>query len=173
MDAFTRRFRRIVQLCVVLAILACIAGMLPGSRAYEDANNCAGEALGSLGLTEHHHIDCTPSYTHLVAEEPAGGFRLVLALAVFLIPGLVGYRKPRGVYAVVWPLWFIGEACAIFAMSFELRLFQHVVVLWPLHAVEILVGTILVLACIGAPIAALVSRPSDSLPRATDRSGSR
>ena len=159
---------------LALGVVAAVIGFFPGSRVYDDANNCFGQAIASLGMTEHHTSDCTASWTKLVEVQPAGGWPVLgFVLAVALGAAIV-YRKPRRAYAFAWTLWTGLMAVALIVVMFDFHIFEHVVILWPTHVVELSLGMLLVLVMIGAPLVALVTRePSGSLPTARDRSDRR
>lgn len=131
---------------------------LPGRRIYADANNCFGYGLASLGMTEHHHVECTPSYTELRGTEEAGGWYAILfAGAVALGAGIV-HRKPTRATAFAWVVWTALAAAGAFVLSFELNLFDHVVNLWPTHVLAFAFGMVLVLVLIAAPIIVIATR---------------
>jgi hypothetical protein len=169
-----RRLRRIVHLVLALGLVAAVLGFFPGSRVYDDANNCFGRALASLGMTEPRHDDCTASYTKLKAIQPAGGWPVVGFVLAVALGGAIVHRKPRRAYAFAWTIWTGLIAVALIFVMFDLHIFEHVVILWPTRVVQFAIGTLLVLVMLATPLVALVTRePRDSLPTATDRSGSR
>ena len=150
-----RRLVRIVQSTTVLGVLACVIGLFPGQRVYEDSNDCIGRALG--GLAAEHHSTCTSSYDRLVETRLAGGWQLIVLVALIQLFGAVVYRYPRRTSALVWPVWTALWTVAYIALTFQLDLFSHVEVLWPSHVVVMLAGAMLLLIVIATPIVALVS----------------
>src|SRR5690348_1057063 len=122
-----RRLRRIVHLVLGLSVVVVALAFLPGRRVYADANNCIGNALASFGMMEHHHEECAPSYTELVATRPAGGsFALVFVAAVAIGAGIV-YRRPERWTAWLWAIWTVAAGIGAWLMtSFDLNLFDHV-----------------------------------------------
>lgn len=169
-----RRLRRIIHLVLALGLVAAVIGFFPGERIYDDANNCFGQALASLGVTEHHHDDCTPAYTKLVATQGAGDWPVLGFVLAVALGGAIVYRKPRRSYALAWTIWTGLMAVALIFVMFDLHVFEHVVILWPTHVVQFAIGMLLVLVMIATPVIALVTRePSGSLPTATGRSDSR
>jgi hypothetical protein len=169
-----RRLRRIVHLVLALCVVVVIVAMLPGQRVYSDANNCFGYALASFGNTEHHQIDCTPSYTKLERTDPAGGWPAIGLVVAIAIGAGVLHRRPRRSTAVLFSLWCLLSAAGVFAMTFQLDLFDHVETLWPEAVLGFAFGMIGVLV-LAAPIVAFITRekPSDSLPVATGSTGNR
>ena len=157
-------------LCIVIAIVA----MLPGRRVYGDANNCFGYAIASLGNTEHHEDHCTPSYTQLERTDPAGGWPAFGTALAVAIGAAILYRKPERKIAMLFSLWSALSCASIIALSLQLDLFDHVVLLWPARVLGFALGMLAILV-FAAPIVALVTResPSDSLPVARGSTGSR
>lgn len=167
MSSLERRLTRIVQIVALLGALACVVGLLPGERVYEDSNNCFGRALGSVFVMEHgshHHDECQPAYDRLVATRPAGGWPLIACVAAILAFGYLVYRYPGRLLAWLWPLWTVGALFGYLVLTFRLDLFDHVEILWPMSVVGTLGGALLLLIFPIGPIVALVSdrrRPSD------------
>lgn len=169
-----RRLRRVVHLVLALCVILVVVANLPGRRIYADANNCFGNGLASLGMTESHHFECTPSYTKLARTEPAGGWAaILLALAIALGAGIVHHR-PRRITAIAWVVWTVLAAAGTAAMSFHLSLFDHIVTLWPGHVLAFAVGMLFVLVLLATPIIVIATRerPSDSTAIARNRSRS-
>ena len=166
MSSLERRLTRIVQIAAVLGALACMIGLLPGERVYEDSSHCFGRGLGSLFVMEHgssHQEPCEPTYDRLVETRAAGGGALIACVAMILGFGYVLYRDPRRLWAWLWPLWTLGILWAYLVLTFKLDLFEHVEILWPTHVVGTLGGALVFLIFPIAPIVALVSdhqRPS-------------
>ena len=153
MTDLERRVRRIVLAVFVLGVLACGFGTLPGTRVYDDVNNCFGKGIGSLFLPGHN--ECTTSYTKLVAERPAGGAPLIYAMAFVLGYGVLLWLFPRRWVAVGWPVIALGAGLGFFAGTFELDLLGETVTLWPSTVTNVLLGTDLVLIFLVTPIVAL------------------
>lgn len=165
-----RRLRRVVHLVLGLCAIVVVVAKLPGRRVYADANNCAGYGLATLGMTEHRHHECTPSYTKLVRTEPAGGWAaIVFAVAVALGAGIV-HRKPTRAKSIAWLVWTVLAAAGTAAMSFDLSFFDDVVLLWPTHVLRFAVGMLLVLTVLATPIIVIASRATDSSAIARSRS---
>jgi hypothetical protein len=168
-----RRLRRVVHLVLALCAVVVVVAKLPGRHVYADANNCFGSALASLGTTEHHHDECTPSYTRLLRTEEAGGWAaIVFAVAVALGAGIV-HRKPTRAKAVAWIVWTALAGVGAAVMSFELNFFDHVVTLWPTHVLAFALGMLLVFVLIAVPIIAIATRERVSDSSAIARSRSR
>jgi hypothetical protein len=169
-----RRLRRIVHLVLGLCVVIVVVAMLPGRRVYSDANHCLGYALASFGNTEHHQVDCTPSYTTLERTEPAGGWPAIGTALAIAIGAAILYRKPERRIAMLFWLWSALSCASIIALTFQLDLFEHVELLWPAHVIGFALGMLAILV-FAAPVVALVTRekPSDSLPVARGSTGSR
>lgn len=166
-----RRLRRIVHLVLALSIVVAALAFLPGERVYEETNGCFGQALASLGTTEHLHPDCTPAY-RLDRTEPAGGAMVILLVAAIALGAGIVYRRPTRWTAWLWVVWSVAATIGMFMMSFELRLFEHVETLWAAHVLRFALGMIGVLVVIATPVVATFTREraTGSLPSATDRS---
>src|SRR5262249_12508796 len=134
----------------------------------EDSSDCFGRALGGLFAMHDSHGGCTSHYDKLVETRLAGGWQLIVVVALLLVWSLLVYRSPRRAYAVLWLPWSGVVAIAFMFVTFRLDLFAHVDVLWPERVVDVLVGTLLVTTAIIAPIVALVSArtPRDDAPTA-------
>ena len=159
---------------LAIGLVAAVIGLFPGTRVYDDANDCFGRALAGLATTEHHHDDCTPAYTVLKATQPAGGWPVVGFVLAVALGGAIVYRKPRRAYAFAWTIWSGLSAVALIFVMFDFHLFEHVVILWPTYVTQFAIGMLLVLVMVATPLVAVLTRePRDSLPVATDRSDSR
>ncbi|MBV8756264.1 MAG: hypothetical protein JO257_03245, partial [Deltaproteobacteria bacterium] len=120
-----RRLRRIVHLVLALCAVIVVLAMLPGRRVYSDANNCFGNGLASLGMTESREHHCEPSYTKLERTEPAGGWpAIVIACAVALAAGIL-YRKPKRSTALLFWLWSALTTGIAFALTIDFDFFDH------------------------------------------------
>jgi hypothetical protein len=156
------RLRRLIVVIAGLGLVLTVVGFLPGQVVYDDANHCFGYALGSLGHTEHHHIDCTSSYTLLRETRLAGGLPLATYVALLLAPAMWLYRTPRARRAWAWIAWGIGSLVASAALwlvvDFHLDLFSRTETLWPGLVVQGGILAIQALLLVAMPIAILRSR---------------
>jgi hypothetical protein len=156
------RLRRLIQVIAVVGVVLVGIGLLPGVEVYDDESNCLGYALGSLGMTEHHHIDCTPSYTKLREIRIAGGRALAGYVVMLLAPAMLLYRRPSAPWAWAWLAWGISSLVAGIALwvvvDFHLDLFSHTRRLWPSYVVGGGVLAIQGLLLVGVPVAVLRSR---------------
>ena len=161
-----------LALCAVIVIVA----MLPGRRVYADASNCAGEGLARLANTEARGGSCTPSYTKIKRTDAAGGWlAIVLAVSVALGASIV-HGRPGRANAIGWAVWTALVSVVIVLRSIDfLDFFEHVDILWTSHVLAFAAGMMLVLVLLAVPIVVIATREraSDSLPAATDLTGSR
>jgi hypothetical protein len=158
------RLRRFIVAIAALGLVLVGVGFLPGQAVYDDASNCFGAAIGAFGHTEHHHVDCTSSYTELRETRLAGGLPLVTYVVLLLAPAIVLYRDPRARRAWWWIAWGVGglvAAAALWvAIDFHLDLFSRTRTLWPGRVVEGGVAAIQALLLVALPITLLASRRS-------------
>jgi hypothetical protein len=156
------RLRRFILGIAALGLVLVGVGLLPGQAVYDDANNCFGSALASLGQTEHHHSTCSSSYTELQETRLAGGLPLATYVLLLLAPAIVLYRDPRASRAWWWIVWSIGGLVAslalLFLMEFHLDLFSRTTTLWPARVVEGGMGVMQALLLVALPIMILRSR---------------
>jgi len=156
------RLRRFIVVIAALGLVLVGVGLLPGQAVHDDANNCFGSALASLGQTEHHHSTCTSSYTELHETRLAGGLPLAIYVLLLLAPAIVLYRDPRARRAWWWIVWSIGglvvSLALLFLMEFHLDLFSRTTTLWPARIVEGGMGVLQVLLLVALPIMILRSR---------------
>jgi hypothetical protein len=160
---FAARLRRLIVVIAVLGAALVAVGFLPGQAVYDDANNCFGHALGAFGHTEHHHIDCTPSYSELRDTRLAGGLPLAAYVVLLLAPAIVLVRDPRARRAWWWIAWNVGALAAAFglwiAVEFRLDLFSSTRTLWPAVVVQAGFLGIQVLMFVALPILILCAPP--------------
>jgi hypothetical protein len=157
------RLRRLIVAIAALGVALVAVGWFPGHAIYDDANNCFGHALGALGHTEHHNVDCTSSYTELRETRLAGGWPLATYVVLLLAPAIVLYRDPRARRAWWWIVWNIGALAAAFALwivvDFRVELFSSTQTLWPAHVVQAGVLVIQALVFVALPILLLCAPP--------------
>ncbi len=165
-EPLARRLRRVVRLACVVGALALAIGLLPGERLYQDSNNCFGNAVVGMFMTEDAPA-CTPAYDKLVETRLAGGLPLAIALVLVLLPGYFVYRGPRRSLAITWSLWTLSVGVLYLMFTFDLVLFDKAEVLWPQHAVGMLAGTLAVLVVVIAPLVAAFTRRGSPIPVAT------
>lgn len=161
-----------LALCVVVLIVA----MLPGRRVYSDANNCVGNGLAELANTEAHGGSCTSSYTKIVRTEAAGGWLAIVAAVSVVFGGLLVRDRPGRASAIGWAMWTALISVLLLMHSTDfLDFFDHVELLWASHVLAFATGMMLVLVLVGVPVVVIATRerPTDSLPVATDSTGSR
>ena len=165
-EPLARRLRRVVRLACVVGALALALGFLPGERIYEDSNNCFGNAVAGMFMTEH-GPSCTPAYDKLVETRLAGGLPLAIALVLLMLPGYFVYRGPSRSLAIMWSLWTLIVGVLYLMFTFDLVLFDRAVILWPERAVATLAGTLGVLVVVVAPLVAAFTRRGSPIPVAT------
>lgn len=166
------RLRRFVVVIAVLGLVLLGVGLLPGQEVYDDANDCLGGAIASLGMTEHHHAACSASYTQLRETRLAGGLPLVIYVVLLLAPALVLYRDPRARRAWWWVVWGAGgllvAAALVLLLEFHLDIFSQTRTLWPTRVVQGGVAAMQALMLVALPITIVRSRePRLPVARAT------
>lgn len=156
------RLRRFIRVIAVLGLVLVGVGLLPGQEVYDDANNCLGGAIASLGMTEHHHAACSVSYTQLRETRLAGGLPLAIYVVLLLAPALVLYRDPRARRAWWWVVWGVGgllvAAALVLLLEFHLDIFSKTRTLWPTRVVQGGVAAMQALMLVALPITIVRSR---------------
>ena len=144
-DVLARRLRRVVQLVTGIAVAISCFAFLPGERVY-----AGGEFL---------------------YEGSAGGFYVIGALALVLLPAIPVYRDPRKRWAWVWFVWTLPASLLLLVASAGIHILATSVDLWPRTVVKAGSFTILVLILIAVPLIALLTRerPAPSIPPARVR----
>lgn len=163
MTDLERRFRRIVLLVALFGIAAAIAGMFPGEQIFDDANNCFGRAWGGIFTENHHTVDCTESYTKLVATHAAGGLPLVMFVGAELAYGVMVIQRPSRWVGVGWTVWTAIGLAVWFGATFKLDLFTHSVALPAETITYTLLGAMLILICPIAVVVGLTSKRTASI----------
>lgn len=144
-EVLARRLRRVVQLVTGIAVAISCFAFLPGERVY------AGNEF--------------------LYESSAGGFYVIGALALVLLPAILVYRDPRKRWAWLWFVWTLPASLLLVVASVGIHILSTGVDLWPRTVVKAGAFTILVLILIAVPLIALLTRerPGTSIPPARVR----
>jgi hypothetical protein len=152
-----RGVQGIAAATIAVAVLAAVAGLLPGYRDYRDTNGCGEQAFDALFSFEHPHDKCTEHWV-LERTRAAGGASVAAIMIGLAATAALVLWRPRLRWLVLWWLVVFLATAAIFVATFDIDFSfgKRSEELWPVQALTYLSGAAAILVFAIAPLFSLV-----------------